>query len=300
MNTNTNTNTEIVAINEEIDQREVGALVYWSGVAPTPLAKLEASWVARGLDPDLLPKAPTPAKALGVAMKTLAEKRKLVRPLEHRGVFGLTIEHVRENADPVYDPVLRASASRDGQQLKVEAKVGFEYLVEPLRAAYDESLNYVTAVDVMSFLTGALRSLQAIALRPTGGFYFVPRNGVETLARMFDAVHEACPNTQLFRIPAMTKKEALDAISAAIREEADGEIAKVEAEIAEFYESGETSMGRRALQTRLDRLDSLRHKLGTYESLLSTRLVEFHDRMSLLAANVMRGIAALDVEADAT
>lgn len=295
-----NNNTEIVAINEEIDRREVGALVYWSGVAPTPLARLQTAWDARGLDAELLPKAPTPAKALGVAMKTLSEKRKLVRPLEHRGVFALTIEHVFENADPIYDPVLRASASRDGQQLKVEAKVGYEHLVEPLRAAYDESLNYVTAVDVMSFLTGALRSLQAVALRPTGGFYFVPRQHIETLGRMFDAVHEACPNTQLFRIPAMTKKEAIDAISAAIREEADGEIAKVESEITQFYDSGETSMGKRALQTRLERLNTLREKLGTYESLLSTRLAEFHDRMELLAANVMRGIAALDNEADAT
>ena len=57
--------------------------------------------------------------------------------------------------------------------------------------------------------------------------------------------------------------------------------------------------GKRALRGRLGTLSGLNDKLATYESLLSTRLDGFRDRMASLQANVTRGILALEADEDA-
>jgi hypothetical protein len=297
-NSNTINSNTVLAISERMagdNEGAVGAIVYWGGLAPTPLSRLAEAWQAQGLDPDLLPKRTTPAKALGVAMKELATKRLLVRPLDQRGAFALVEEHVYETLDPTYTTLLKATASNS---LGVTCRTGYEALGERLAHEYEIALDLVPVTDMGGFVTDSVKMLHATALRPSGGIYFVPRQYTELLGKIALAISTACPNMMVHRIPAMHAKDAIDAISAAIRAEADTELSAMETEIREFYDSQQTTIGKRALRGRLGMLESLSGKLSTYESLLSTRLDELRDRMSALGVNIARGIVALEAEAD--
>jgi hypothetical protein len=300
-NTNNINSNTVLAISERMageNEGAVGAIVYWGGLAPTPLSRLAEAWQAQGLDPDLLPNRTTPAKALGVAMKELATKRLLVRPLDQRGAFALVEEHVYETLDPTYTTLLKATASKDNDSLGVTCRAGYEALGERLADEYKVALDLVPVVDMGGFVTDSVKMLHATALRPSGGIYFVPRQYTELLGKIAMAISTACPDMMVHRIPAMHAKDAIDAISAAIRAEADTELSAMETEIREFYDSQQTTIGKRALRGRLGMLESLSGKLATYESLLSTRLDELRDRMGALGVNIARGIVALEAEAD--
>jgi hypothetical protein len=289
----------IIAVNDAVDPNGVGAIVYWGGLKSVYHDRLRRSWIAAGLDPDLLPRQTIPSKALGVAMKELASTHRLVRPLEGRGAFALVDETVLgKEIDPEYQTLLRAYAERDGR-LRVECRSDHAGLADRLREEYDEALNKLPVTDVGLFVTNSVKMLHAVPLRPSGGIYFVPRQYSEILSRIITAMTNACDGMSVFRIPAMQAKDALDAISSALNAETDAELAAMETEIAEFYASDNTSLGKRALRGRLGTLTGLNDKLSTYESLLSTRLDAFRERMTALQANVTRGILALEADEDA-
>jgi hypothetical protein len=306
MFTNINTNalntairdSDVIAVNDA-DAAGVGSIVYWGGLKSVYHDALRRAWVGAGLDADLLPRQTIPSKALGEAMKALTEKHRLVRPLEGRGAFALVDETVLgKEVDPEYTTLLRAYAEKDGQ-LRVECREDNMSLSYRLKAEYDEALNKLPVTDFGLFLTNSVKMLHAVPLRPSGGIYFVPRQYSDVLAKIIAAMTGACEGMNVFRIPAMQAKDALDAIASAIRSETDSELEAMEREIAEFYASDNTSLGKRALRGRLNVLGGLNEKLSTYEALLSTRLDEFRERMGALQANVSRGILALESEEDA-
>ena len=79
-----------------------GAVSYWRVASTTDLTALAAAWKKHGLAEDQLPTPPKDEVALGRAVNSLTEKRRLVRPLARRGAWAIVDETVVEGQAPTY------------------------------------------------------------------------------------------------------------------------------------------------------------------------------------------------------
>lgn len=256
---------------------EAGCVTYWRTSGILDLERLGLGWAAEGLDPDQLPAPPSRQAALRRAFNDLARHRALVRPLEgRRGAWALVLETVRGD-DLSYDVELRAWL---GEEVGDAAA---PLVVEPadhpeapaLRARFERALGEVTAADVGGWLSGLVYANDAVALRDSGGVYFVPRHRMMAWRGAARAL-AASGASRVLMIPALPNDEVVAAVVDAVTSEAEAECARLEEEV---MRDGEDALGKRALASRLERTDAAKEKLARYEALLGTKLDVVRERL---------------------
>ncbi len=251
--------SKIIAVQASIEG-VTGEVCYWRLSGSVDLERLRAEWVKAGLDEKLLPAPPSPQAALRRAVGELADRRSLVRPLE--GGKGLALVRERATGDELaYEVALRAYAT--GGHLTIDPPDHLR--VAALQVNYAVALNEVSAADVGGWLCRLVQYVDAVALRDTGGVYFVPRHRLGEWHRIVGAVRAATGH-QVFGIPAMPADETIAAVVDAVTTEAERDCALLEEQVL----AGD--LGERALKNRLDRADAAKEKLARYESILGQKL----------------------------
>lgn len=271
---------EIVAVPDMTGT--AGAIVWWRLRGGLDLEHMSSAWVAAGLDERLLPEYPTRQTALLRAVCSLADKRLLARPMEGTKGWAL-VREVAEGEGLDYEVLVRARVVKE--ELKAEVSPQTPQLAEKLRSAYDRFRHELTLNDVSGWMSKLIRTTQAVALRDTGGVYFVPRTHVETYRKIAGVIHIASAH-RLFEVPALRSNEAVEAILDAVAREAESEIEAMETEL------DTENLGGRALHTRQRRCESMREKVRLYEELLDRNLESLHQRMEGLEASITTAILA--------
>ena len=260
-----------------------GAISYWRVASDTNLTTLAAAWEKHGLDAAQLPTPPKDEVALGRAVNSLTEKRRLVRPLARRGAWAIVDETVVEGQAPKYSTrvIVRFAEGQVDVEIEDAAYSEMTDLRSKIDVAYASARNTLAHHDVSSWLLDiAYSKLGAVSLRDSGGVYFIPRMNVEAWNKIANALEEA--GSTIFRIPAMRTAEAVAAITDAITAEAADMAQKIEDEL---LKTGEEALGKRALNTRVKESMALLEKLSTYEELIGKQL-DVRKRVELLSANI--------------
>jgi hypothetical protein len=107
--------------------------------------------------------------------------------------------------------------------------------------------------------------LHAVALRDSGGIYFVPRDGVKAY-RVVKAALAGCSSHVMHEIPALKSSEAIAAILDAISTEVQTEINTLDGAL------NLNEIGPRAAVNRREHLSALAAKVSSYEKLLGRPL----------------------------
>ena len=267
------TNKDFLAVTDGTPQ--AGSLVWWELSGLVDAAALRGAWAAAGLEDGLVPEDPAPRTALRRAVETLAEQRKLVRPLAGREGFSL-VEETAEGEALSYKQSVVAIVDAVGQ-LKVEPAEGA--LADSIKASYQRHLDNLVPSDISSLLVHYCESLDAVALRARGGFYFLPPASVEKF-RVAAQVIRSVGAHVCYEIPALRTESAVQAILAAVEREAAAEIEEFEAILTN------TETGPRALKTKAKQCDRVASKVAGYETLLGTSLVELQERLSGLRSRL--------------
>lgn len=250
-----------------------GALVYWSLSGAVELLDLEECLAAEGLDGAFVPAPPSKDVALyRAAQDQVRTKRDLVRPLgAKRQGYVFVSETPVEGSDKHLEYVERVVCTvvrpKDGAAaVQVRAVTpGDQPLADAILANAHAAEGILLANDISSWLLWVLRKhVQAVSLRERGGFYFVPRDRLETWQQVARVVR-ACSAHQLYEIPAMRTEEAVEAILTAVRNEAADCMREMEG-----YLEGEVST--RGLNSWERRLAELQSKLKHYSELLGVAL----------------------------
>jgi hypothetical protein len=269
-----------------------GSAVWWRLSGGLNLAALEAAWVEAGLDPELLPRAPSPQTALARAAKTQAGPRMLVRSLDGGKGWAIVAEKAQgEDLDYAVEARLGLNAAGQLVVKPVDHKRADE-----LAASYRRHLTDLIQADVSPWLTKLMGTVHAVSLRDTGGVYFVPRTHLDMWRAMVAAIRKASSHAVL-GMPCMRTDEAIEAITDAIAQEARAEAEALEEELAKA-QSGDADapkLGSRALEGRLTKADRVKAKVASYEALLGQKLDALHERLDEVKAKLAR--ARLTVEA---
>jgi len=289
--------TDIIAIS---GLETAGEITYCRLSGDVDLQKLHETWLNHGLPEDLLPSPPTEEFALQRVLEEMKSGyRVLLRKLAGKSGFALvheeaTDEELTYNTSNMLKARIRRQEITDQQGNKtiqpvVQVAPKDHPQAEQIREQFEKYRNTMASrVFGGRWLWGRLAgTCKAVSLRESGGIYFIPRDQVDTWHRYCEAIHEACAGIKIFRIPAVEEEDAVDAVLAAIKAEAEVAVAAIEEEI---NREGDNALGLRALQTRQRRAQEVRSKVAHYESLFSRQLPELQRHIDDLDTEITGAI----------
>lgn len=251
-----------------------GAVVYWALEGAVKLETLQAAWDAEMLDAALLPEPPSAEVAFRRAVQEQAESNLLVRK-HPQGGFSFVYER-REGGKLSYDVGVRVFLNDAGE---IEAD-GISGLTDYVKVSYARTRQELSAVDISAWLVDLVsRRLKGVPLRDRGGVYFVPKQNVALLKQIKRALCSVTAHT-VHEIPAMSSKEAIEAVLEAIRREASTVVAEIE------NETQGDEVSRRVAGNRIAMLHELSAKVNGYERLLGVSLNSVTDRINALVARL--------------
>jgi len=245
-----------------------GAVVFWSLPGEVDVEKLRAAWEAAGLEVSEVPEVPSTTVALSRAVKTRTSKTRFVT--EHPDGGWVLVDEVRAGHTLDYKVGVHFKLEPDGS-----VSVGSDGTVpwaeesaeaDAVRAEFAR-LRYgkLSAHDTSVWLVKLAAGLRAVSLRESGGFYFVPKSGVEKWKKIKTAL-TSCSAYVLSEIPAMHSAEAIAAVLEAFSREASVAVAEMTNELV----AG--TLGNRGNANRLRACDDITAKLVSYEELLGVKL----------------------------
>ena len=243
----------------------MGSIIFWSlSREPVSLPALVSALSVAGSSATP-PEQPSDIVALHRAALATSKVLKLELHGRERGRWALVGKPSMED-DPE-DP----GASRLAYPVEAEAELldgalvlkGDDRFRDLLRAEYSLARDQIASQDIGAWLCRKLSALSAVSLRPSGGFYFLPRPEVEKWEKLSGAL-KACSRHSVFAIPAMRSSDAVDAILQALTSDTQQACDKIAGEIG--------AVGKRALESRQLETANLLERTMKYESLLGTRL----------------------------
>ena len=159
-----------------------------------------------------------------------------------------------------------------------------------VRETFYANKNRVTQGDIAGWLPRIVADADAVALRDTGGVYFVPRHALHHWREMVAAVR-ACSAHGVLGVPALAVDETIDAVMDAVVAEAEREADRTDAQVL-------AGLGERALETRKRETEALEQKLGRYESILGKRLEDVRERVMRVQAGIAAAILVAVADAE--
>lgn len=268
---------DIVAVTDTVPT--AGAIVWWRLSGDIDHSSLANAWLAAGERDDTLLETPSPASALRRAVNTLRETHVLVRALGQGEGFAVVRETIKDRvtADVDYDVKFRVFVDPVGR-LKFGSGVS-QLDMDVVRAQYDHFLETLTPQDVSSWLVDIMVSLDAVALRDTGGVYFVPPTSLDRLNRITDALKSVSAHA-VHKVRALRTEDAVAGILDALELEANTEYNSISSDLS----SGK--LGSRGLTTRAEQCEAVESKLTRYEELLDVTLDRQRQLLEGLRANI--------------
>ncbi len=242
-----------------------GTISYWRLSGAVSLEHLTQAWRAHNLNPKLLPHAPSDETALSRAVKEEAAKRILVRPLARRGAWAIVRETTSAEIILSYTTLLTVQATPAGVVYTQEGAIPAEHaeIVARITDNCTKHHGELAPEDIGTWLVKLAYDNSGVALRDTGGIYFVPRQHTAFWGQVVAAI-ESVSGHRVFRIPAMKNSEAIDAITDAVTQEAEMIVRQMESELQ--------GLGDRALATRRKACEELLAKVSAYDALLGVQL----------------------------
>jgi len=276
----------IIAIDSK-NEDLAGAIVYWRLSGEVNGDFLNTALQASGLDDADLVNLPTPRRALRRALLDLCGPDTFMRTGKFGdGGFYLVRQLSGEGDGPSFEIGLRATLPTTGvPKFEADEEHGAQWDTAAILKNYWHHIDHVDTTDVSSWLIKQMSRCDGIAMRDTGGVYFIPRHQIDEWRRRADALHAhtAC---KVYMVPAMNSEEALDAILQALIDECDSFTnALQEAIVAD-------ELGPRALESKSAAAKDMLEKLSRYEELLgsvaSKKLAPIREQIEMQQMNAVQ------------
>lgn len=258
-----------------------GAIVMWSLSGAADRAALLAAWVAAGFSEAIFPTPCTQARAL---RRTLDDAcvgrggRRLNRPLADGG-RALVDESVTGDRSLAHDVPLTAVILPTGA---LDIAPADHPMAEEIRAGYESALSELDHIAIGDWLrTLAVRVCGGVAVRPTGGVYYIPAEAIDRWHAMTAVILSQVPGLRIYPVPAATVESVIPLVADALISEAAAALGEIETEVAR-------GLGKRALETRQDALADLHGRLASYAGLLGPAL----DKINAMLVETQKNVAA--------
>lgn len=298
------TDNDLIAVPSNVADA-AGRIIWWRLSGAVDREKLIETLEDFGIPDHLLPDRVTPDRALKLAMQEHTNKRTLVRPLGH-GVRGYAIVHEDANGRVLaHQQELTAEIQKvdDGQDEEGNPKKKIVIEYEPddhthvphIKAAYTCLVGELDRFGFSVWLSQVITSwLMAVPLRDKGGVWFIAQEKVVDWEALREAIQDVSSHS-LYQVPAMPGAMAIEAVLDSVAAEAEVAIGRVYKQLGK-HDSGEKTMGKRALESKGRAADTTLEKVAYYEGLLGQRLDQVRAKIDGLKAAI--SVATLAITGD--
>jgi hypothetical protein len=287
-----NAKTNIMVIPQMQDSALAGAFAWWRLSGDVSGDALTQTWAAAGLDEKMLPDMPSPEKALRRAAMEMKGPRRMVRPLGKEITGWAIVDEHAKGEDIGWAVECRVMLNAVGQ---ASVEPADHPCAAQVLADFQAQLTCLSQQDVSAWLCRMVAKVNAVALRDTGGVYFVPRENL-ALWRAMGAALEAASANVMFDAPALRSDDPAEmarlvkSILASVEAEATKDAKDLEVELAE------ETLNTRSLKIRAERAERVLAKVQSYEALLGTSMDVMRKRIEDLQASITVAIFASEDE----
>lgn len=258
----------IIAIPQQ-DAGTTGAIVYWS--LSGDMIRDEFAEALEGAEISItVPECTKPTalrRAVHKAVSTKAGRGYLARK-HPKGGYAIVSEDVDEDTDPTYEVLIHAHLGSDSRLVVEGDTSAVEEFGTSLQLYFEFFQSNLTHHEVSRMLTRqVLAKCQALSLRESGGFYFIPPSYVASWSALTKCVAGVSDHV-FHHIPAMTTGDGAAAIIASLVRNTRVAVAKA----SKALDTEDKATRERALKSLSRHVDKLTH----YGEVLGQELPDLH------------------------
>ncbi|MCC6334311.1 MAG: hypothetical protein IT380_10030 [Myxococcales bacterium] len=265
----------------------LGDVIWWQlADAEVSRTRLETLWLGAGLDKSLLPEAPTAEKALKTAIREtqvghLEHLLRLGKEDSNEVVFAVVHEAHEADGSLSYTQEARIKLDRLHEQLIVDNPS--HELVSAVRVAFERLRLNHTSDDVRRSVVRSLRSFSAVALRESGGIYWVPRTYSPKLRQLQQAI-ETIGSSKVYLLPIHDSSDASRTLGEVAQASVVQELDALKFEVEGFLQSPPDRPS--TLVRRLEAFESLKTKAALYRDILRVQVADLDEQLARLTGSV--------------
>jgi len=275
------------------DTPPIGEVCWWTlSDSEVSAAALKTAWVAAGLNEKDLPKDQTPEKAFRLAAREAAtttvsgaDKGILVRPTledSQHIIYAVVVEGHDEAGN--YISQQKALVMLDRASGDVTSDDEAYETVRSFQSAYKRFLTTFPSRDVMSTVVKAVRRLNAIPLRETGGIYFVPPTPL--MEKLQEVVGGISSSNRFYRLPVHETDEGAASLGAAANGFLEKELAGLQAEVEGWLTRDGRAVRKDAIENRMEEFSALRRRAQLYRDVLGVTVEDVEAMVEAMEAKV--------------
>jgi len=270
----------------------LGDMTWWTltdaQVARTDLVQ---KWADAGLPPELLPEPPTLEKALKVAVREcqtgLTDRLiRLARDDDEQVVFGIVRERRHDDGTLTYCQEARVSLAKLSGLLTSDAPS--HDVAAAILGRYEALRNTHTPDDIRRTITRALASFCSVALRESGGIYWVPSPHAKAVRKLQAAI-ESIGASRFYLLPVHDSPDANRTLGDVARRSIEEELADLKSEVEKFTCSPPDRPS--TLIRRFDAFEGLRARAQLYRDILRVQVSDLDAQLDALADAVEKLLA---------
>lgn len=258
-----------------------GSVTWWRLQGSVNYDRLIAVWARHGFPEADLPPPPSDAAALRRTLEAFRGPQTLVRAVPTGG-FAVVDEEYNE-ADEVleYETRFTVWIDYESSSMTFDREVDDD-VANSVIESFERLRRELQATDLSAWMVRRAKALSAIALRDTGGIYFVPEPSAEAWSVFADVVAEVSAS-RVYELPALKTERAVEALMDAVLAEASEEAAKLE----EAIDALDAAPSARAVKAKAAKCEAIATKLELYEDLLGRRVGDVGERLARLEARIV-------------
>lgn len=269
----------------DVEISSLGITTYWTLPHVDVVHEdLETAWENAGLDKKILPKPPRASKALRRAVTDLADRRTLARPMQ-RGTSWAVVDEEATNDSLTHTISAKARLDKTQEGQPATLVVEGDGQADKIKEGFERQKGIQRSSDIATLLVRMISRCDGIALRDSGGVYFVPQSKVGEYLQACSVVEQLVDGAIVYQMTTAIDPQTVRSVLGALASEVATEIQLVDADLAK--ENTDKGLGERALRGRIRRLDTLRDKVSEYESLVEETQPQLHDDLKVLRARVV-------------
>jgi hypothetical protein len=265
----------------------LGDLIFWSlSDARIDRTNLESVWAGAGLDPELLPDAPTAEKVLKIAVReaqvgNLDRLIRLAKEDESELVYAVVREQRPGDGNLDYHQEARIALDRQREMFSSD-RPGHD-LVATVKSRFEMYRTTHHPDDVRRAIVKTLNSLAAVTLRDGGGIYWVPSPFAEKLRRLQSAI-EKIGASRVYLLPVHKSAEAEQTLGEIAKGSIEEELAALQSEISTFLHTPPERAS--TLMRRFDAFEALRNRAKLYRDVLHVQVEDLDQQLNKLSGAV--------------
>jgi hypothetical protein len=276
---------QLIAIrDEDLNSKACGSIIFWQLSGGTNARDLAEALAANGSTASA-PEEPSATVALHRAVERVARELGGEAHQKKRGSWAIVgkghVEGEHSIGSEMVYPIKITADLAHGQPVTEGDYTG------RIAEAFAAARGVVSPNDFSAWLCRKLDKLGAVALRESGGFYFLPADACGKWEAITKAVKSATKHT-IHAVPALRSRDAVDAILSAIASDTRAACEAIANDLPE--------VGRRALETRERQTAEILEKIGRYENLLGQKLDDLREATRETRAAVAAAMLALDAD----